>query len=195
MFRQISIREGGTARRVSAAGLLCIALGSSAAIGQQGAPPPQNGPGDSMGPPPMEGRRAPMERAFHMGPRGRWWNNPEFVQKLGLTSDQQKKMEAVFQQNRPSLMDLSAGVRKEETAMEPLLAADQPDESKILAQIDRVAQARAELEKANARMLLGLRRVLTPEQWKTLQAEEPKGGHRPHFGPMSGPPDDSGPNH
>ena len=45
--------------------------------------------------------------------------------------------------------------------MEPLLAADQPDEGKILAQIDRVAQARAELEKANARMLLGLRRVLT----------------------------------
>ena len=57
--------------------------------------------------------------------------------------------------------------------MEPLLAADQPDEGKILAQIDRVAQARAELEKANARMLLGLRRVLTPDQWKTLQAEEP----------------------
>jgi Spy/CpxP family protein refolding chaperone len=53
--------------------------------------------------------------------------------------------------------------------MEPLLAADQPDEGKILAQIDRLAQARAELEKANARMFHGLRRVLTPEQWKTLQ--------------------------
>jgi protein CpxP len=116
-----------------------------------------------------------MERAFHLGPHGRWWNNPEFAQKLGLTADQQKRMEAVFQQSRPSLMDLSATVRKEETAMEPLLAADQPDEGKILAQIDRVAQARAELEKANARMLLGLRRVLTPDQWKTLQADEPKG--------------------
>ena len=73
--------------------------------------------------------------------------------------------------------------------MEPLLAADQPDEGKILAQIDRVAQARAELEKANARMLLGLRRVLTPEQWKTLQADEPR-GHFPRFGP--GPRGDSG---
>jgi protein CpxP len=133
-----------------------------------------------MGPPPMEGRRPPMERAFRLGPHGRWWNNPEFVQKLGLTADQQKKMEAVFQQSRPSLMDLSANVRKEETAMEPLLAADQPDESKVLAQIDRVAQA--ELEKANARMLLGLRRVLTSDQWKTLQADEPH-GHYPHFGP------------
>ena len=130
----------------------------------------------------MEGRRPPMERAFHLGPRGRWWNNPDFVKKLSLTPDQQKKMEAVFEQSRPSLMDLLATVRKEEMAMEPLLSADQPDEGKILAQIDRLAAARAELEKANARMLLGLRRVLTPDQWKTLQANEPH-GHFPRFGP------------
>jgi periplasmic protein CpxP/Spy len=146
-----------------------------------------------MGSPPMEGRRPPMERAFHLGPHGRWWNNPELVQKLGLTADQQKKMEAVFQQSRPSLMDLSATVRKEEATMEPLLGVDQPDEGKILAQIDRVAQARAELEKANARMLLGLRRVLTSEQWKTLQAEEPK-EHHPYFRPGLGHPGEPGPN-
>ena len=110
-----------------------------------------------------------MDRGFHVGPHGRWWNNPEWAQKLGLTPDQQKRMEAVFEQSRPSLMDLSSTVHKEETAVEPLLAADQPDEGKILAQIDRVAQARAELEKAYGRMLLGLRRVLTPDQWKTLR--------------------------
>lgn len=135
-----------------------------------------------MGPPPMDGGRPPMDRAFHLGPRGRWWNNPDLVQKLSLTPDQQKKMEAVFEQSRPSLMDLGAAVRKEEMAMEPLLSADQPDEGKILAQIDRVVQARAELEKAYARMLLGVRRVLTPEQWKTLQANEPH-GRFPRFGP------------
>ena len=51
--------------------------------------------------------------------------------------------------------------------MEPLVRADQPNEAKILAQIDKVAQARAELEKANARYLLALRSKLTPDQWKT----------------------------
>jgi hypothetical protein len=71
--------------------------------------------------------------------------------------------------------------------MEPLLAADQPDEGKILAQIDRVAQARAELEKANARMLLGLRRVLTSDQWKTLQADAPKAAPIPTSGRCQGP--------
>jgi Spy/CpxP family protein refolding chaperone len=139
-----------------------------------------------------------MERAFHLGPHGRWWNNPEWVQKLGLTSDQQKKMEAVSEQSRPHLMELLSTVREEETAMEPLLAADQPDEGKILAQIDRVAQARAELEKANARMLLGLRRLLTPDQWKTLQADAPKGeprGRYPRFGPKPPPQGDTGQGH
>jgi hypothetical protein len=55
--------------------------------------------------------------------------------------------------------------------MEPLMRDDQPNEAKILGQIDKVAQARAELEKANARFLLGLRSKLTPEQWKLLEAE------------------------
>jgi hypothetical protein len=54
-----------------------------------------------------------------------------------------------------------------------LLSAEQPDETRILAQIDKVAQSRAELEKANARMLLGLRSVLTTAQWKTLQTLGP----------------------
>ena len=138
-----------------------------------------------------------MERAFHLGPRGRWWNNPELAQKLGLSADQQKRMEAVFQQARPGLMDLSGTVRKEEQSMEPLLAADQPDESKILSQIDRVAQARAELEKANARMLLGLRRILTVDQWKTLQAMEPRidpRGRFPRYGDMPPGRGDSAPN-
>lgn len=190
MFRQISFRGDETARRLFALGLLGIVLSSGIAVAQQGGPPPPNGSGDNMGPPPMEGRRPPMERAFHMGPHGRWWNNPEFAQKLGLTADQQKRMEAVFEQARPNLMDLSANVRSQETGLEPLLGVDQPDEGKILAQIDHVAQARAELEKANARMLLGLRRVLTPDQWKTLQADEPKidhGGRYPHFGPRGDP--------
>ncbi|HTW63148.1 MAG TPA: Spy/CpxP family protein refolding chaperone [Bryobacteraceae bacterium] len=132
-------------------------------------------------PPPFpDGRpmRPPMERAFHGGPRGRWWTDPRLVQKLGLTADQQKRIDDLFQQSRLKLIDLSAALQKQEAILEPLIEADKPDESLVLAQIDRVAQARAELEKANARMLLGFRGVLTQEQWKKLQAEEP-----PRHGP------------
>jgi len=169
-------------------------------------PPPQQGdngapaqPGRGFGPPPgQRGRdggappaprssRPPLERSL---PQGRWWNNPVMVQKLNLNSDQQKKMDDIFQQNRLRLVDLNANLQKEEITMEPMMAADTPDEAKILAQIDRVAQARAELEKANARFLLGIRRVLTQDQWKKLQAERPlpEGGRGPGQGGPPNPP-------
>ena len=108
------------------------------------------------------------------GPQGRWWSNPQTAGMLGVTNDQVKKMDDIFQQHRLRLIDLNASLAKEETILEPLVGADQPDDAKVLPQIDRVAQARAELEKANARMLWAIRRVLTPEQWKKLQAESPK---------------------
>jgi Spy/CpxP family protein refolding chaperone len=101
---------------------------------------------------------------------GRWWNSPQMVQKFGLTPDQQKKMEEVFQQNRLKLIDLTASLDKEDVILEQMLSAEPPDAAKIRLQIDKVAQARAELEKANANMLLGIRLLLTPAQWKTAQA-------------------------
>ena len=137
---------------------------------------------------PMSPHRPPMERAFRMGPRGKWWDNPEIAQKLTLSADQQKKMDDIFLQSRLKLIDQHAAVEKDEAILEPLLSAEQPDETRILAQIDKVAQSRAELEKANARMLLGLRGVLTTAQWKTLQTL----GRSDRFG-RRGPDDMRGP--
>jgi periplasmic protein CpxP/Spy len=131
-------------------------------------------------PPPAQPYRPPLERALHIGVTGKWWHDAGVAQRLSLTSEQQKKMDDIFQQHRLKLIDLNASLQREEAIMEPLVESDQPDESKIVAQIDKVAQARAELEKANARMLLGIRRVLNQEQWKKLQAEKPgPGGPRP----------------
>ena len=112
--------------------------------------------------------RPPMQKEFHMH-FGRWWDNPHVAQKLGLTSAQQKKMNEIFQAHRQKLIDLHANLHRQEEILGPLIGADNPNESKILAQIDVVAQARANLEKEFARMLLGIRRQLTPDQWQTLK--------------------------
>jgi Spy/CpxP family protein refolding chaperone len=132
------------------------------------------GPGSSGGK--MEGRSGwgggeGMRYGLRVGPPGIWWHNADLIQKLNLTPDQQKKMDDILQQSRLQLIDLRANVEKQEVLMEPMLAANPPDTNKILAQIDHTAQARAELEKANAKMLLGIRNVLTPDQWTKLQAE------------------------
>ena len=156
-------------RVLTAVRLGMVIAGSFAAIlasAQAPAPGEPGGPG--FGGPGFGGHRPPMERAMR-GDHGRWWNNPKIVEKLNLTEDQRKAMDAIYQQHREQLIDLRAAVEKAEVGMEPMVSADQPNESAVLAQIDKVAQARAELEKANARFLFELRSKLTPDQWKQVQ--------------------------
>jgi len=145
---------------------LAMAMSAGSARAQMGSP----GGGPSRGMPPQHG-----------APPGQWWQNPEIAKLLALTGEQTSAIDGILQQNRQRLFDLSTAVQREDMAMEGLMNADQPDESKILAQVDKLAAARAELEKANARMLLAMRRVLTTEQWRKLQAfdhEHPPPGHR-----------------
>jgi Spy/CpxP family protein refolding chaperone len=111
------------------------------------------------------------------GDHGRWWNDPKTVDRLKLTDTQRKAMDDTLQQHRSTLIDLRASLEKTELDLEPMMKEDQPNESQILAQIDKVAQARAELEKANARFLLQIRSKLTPEQWKLMEADR---AARPH---------------
>lgn len=130
---------------------------------------PGGGPGPGAG---FGEHRPPVEKAF--GPRsgrGHWWNNPRMVEKLKLTDEQRKAFDGILLEHRKRLIDLRASLAKAELTLEPLMREDQPNEAAILAQIDKVAQARAELEKANAAFLLAIRARLTPEQWKLVQAE------------------------
>ena len=114
-----------------------------------------------------------LTAALDTGLQGTWWREPRWVKELNITTDQQKKMDEAFRQNRIKLIDLTAALEKAELMLEPLVENVNPgDQAKILAQIDRVADARAELEKANARMLLAIREVLTQEQWSKLPSSK-----------------------
>lgn len=163
---------------------------------------PGAGPGQGGGPG-FGMHRPPMERALGLrNPQGRWWNDPAMVEKLKLTDDQRKAMDAILLTHREQLVDMRASVEKAELEMEPLMQDDVPNEARVLAQIDKIAQARAELEKANARFLLAIRAKLSPDQWKQLQTAraermqrrgwgrdgQPGGGAKPQ-----GPPPPGGP--
>ncbi len=157
------------------AGLLCL-LAPGFAFAQSFDGPDGPGGADPAQGPGMQG--PPMERAFHVEHFGRWWDNPQMAQQLNITDQQKKQMDDIFLQHRLKLIDLHASLDKQETLLQPMIEADQPDEAKILSQIDAVAQARAELEKANARMLFDIRKTLTPDQWqklKTMREEHHEG--------------------
>jgi Spy/CpxP family protein refolding chaperone len=136
---------------------------------------------------------------------GKWWKNSHVVQELQLTETQINQLEQTFLDHRLKLIDLRADVERQETRLQPLLEADQPDEAKVSAQLDQVLAARGKLEKANAMMMLSIRRVLTVEQWKRLNeiqhghgmfhkeplmpAKRPMPGQQPRTPPPPRPPD------
>jgi Spy/CpxP family protein refolding chaperone len=120
-------------------------------------------------------------------PPGMWWKNPEIVTKLSLTADQQTKMDDIFRQNRLQLVDVKASLEKEQINLEPLLNANPVDTNKALTEISKIADLRAGLEKANAKMLLGLRAVLTADQWTKLHTRPERGGQPGGQGQPGGP--------
>jgi len=131
--------------------------------------------------PQMDRPRAPLERALAMpGMQGRWWVNPRIVETLKISEDEQKALDGILIEHREKLIDLHAGLQKTELKLEELVEADKLDEAAITSQIDKVAQARAELEKANAHYLLAIWGMLTPEQ--RAQVKEYRSGQGPRYG-------------
>ncbi len=193
--------------------LLALALAGGMAPGgaaQQQQPGPSDhagmnggggpGGGQAHGPEYGGGPGRQSHGMFAVAPPGRWWNDPRMVQQLSLTPEQRAKMDSIFTAHRIELIDAVANVEKAETLLDPLVSADTPNENAILAQIDKVAEARAELEKAHARMLLALRAQLNHDQWLKLQADRPPmegrhGGYGPAENRHDGgaPGDHSGP--
>jgi Spy/CpxP family protein refolding chaperone len=166
-----------------------VVLAADAMDAPQG--PSQNGPQVTPPPPPPMQGHGPQGVRMHrneepsghgmdhgMGMRDMWWKNPETVAAIGLTTDQQKRIEDLFIQSRTQLIQLHATLETEQLQLGPVLDANPVDQPKAMAAIDKIANSRADLEKANAKMLLSIRGVLTPEQWTKLQAQHP-GGHGP----------------
>lgn len=121
----------------------------------RGGPPPNSSGGSTVG---------TMRGGLQLGPPGRWWDDKKFAKSLGLNGDQQKRMDAVFGQNRDALLLRNDALQKAEDRLEALTRGGKVPESALFAEIDRVAQAKADLEKAYAHMLLQLREEMTPEQ-------------------------------
>ena len=153
--------------KVTIASLALVMVFCGLAIAQD-APPPAEGPSHPMAPPMA---RRPGRHGPGMGLRGpgKWWKDSALMQKIGVSDEQVQRIEKIFQDHRLQLIDLHAALERQEAILEPLIEGDQPDEARVIAQIDKVAQARANLEKSNAQMLLAIRQVLTVDQWKKLR--------------------------
>jgi Spy/CpxP family protein refolding chaperone len=106
---------------------------------------------------------------------GAWWTNTGLVSRLGLTADQMKKIEGIFDQHRQTIVQDKANLEQEEAALARMLDADPMESSKnVSAQIDKVIQARGQMERTTSNMTLEMRQALTRTQWTQLQTEMPQ---------------------
>lgn len=116
--------------------------------------------------------RGEILRARALLPRSvlnQWWKSAEIARDLKLTDAQVAQLDQMSTEQRLRLIDLRAGVEKQETLLLPLVDVDRPDDAMVAAQLDQVLSARGRLEKTQALMLLVVRRVLSVEQWRRLR--------------------------
>jgi Spy/CpxP family protein refolding chaperone len=116
--------------------------------------------------------------------RKKWWEDPELRAELGITDQQSKLVEQVWQKSLPKLREARAQLEKLEDALSQMLARDDADEGAVLAQIERVEAARADGNTKRTLMIYRMNKVLKPDQRAKVKAmmERREGGRR---GPAS----------
>jgi Spy/CpxP family protein refolding chaperone len=142
--------------------------------GGGGPPGGMGGPGMMGGPRGGEMERMPMPRIRtepQLSLPGRWWDDKKTVKTLSLRAEQQHKMDDIFNAGKENLNSLFENLQREQQRFVSMSREDLQDETKVFAEIDRVAQARADLEKANFHLLLQIRSEMDPPQLAALDRE------------------------
>jgi Spy/CpxP family protein refolding chaperone len=102
--------------------------------------------------------------ATSVGAQGfKWWQSDRYKADLGLTADQSRKLEDIFQNALPTLRTQKKALDTAEAELERLVARG--DDGAVMAQVARVETTRAELNTSRTLMLLKMRRALTADQW------------------------------
>ena len=88
---------------------------------------------------------------------------------IGLRRDQQKKMDAIFDASKPTILSSYKTLLSEQAKLDALNKQPQADATRLFATIDAVNQARASLQKATTEMLLQIRGQMEPDQILKLE--------------------------
>lgn len=156
--------------------VLALALAAASTMGALAQGPVGPGAGPGAGP-----RFDPMDKKSMGGPNrllppGTWWRDQQVATAIGLTPDQQKKIDGIFLDARVQLIHMHASLEESQLRLDDTLSAPTLDAVKAQKEIDESADTRASLEKAEAHMLLTIRGVLTADQWIKLQSVHPRHG-------------------
>jgi Spy/CpxP family protein refolding chaperone len=100
--------------------------------------------------------------------QGKWWQSEKFTRELGLTQEQSRRLEEIFQAALPTLRAQNKALTKAEAELEALV--ERGGDQAVMEQLNHVESARAELNKSRTLMLLRMRKVLITDQWAKFTA-------------------------
>jgi Spy/CpxP family protein refolding chaperone len=110
-----------------------------------------------------------LSAAAQQLPPGKWWQRPEVVRQLELTTQQQDRLDAIFLAAANDLIDAKADVEKLQIALRGEI--DRPELNRQ--EIQKIAQnlndARGKLFARELMMLVDMRGVLNVQQWEKLR--------------------------
>lgn len=104
-------------------------------------------------------------------PPGKWWRRPDIVQTLGLSPEQQERLETIFRGAANELIDRRGEVEKETIALRSELDKPQLDRRAIQTAATRLNEARGRLFQRELAMLVDMRSVLSDAQWNLMRAK------------------------
>jgi len=98
----------------------------------------------------------------------KWWQSDKYKKELGLTAEQTRRMEEIFQKAMPQLKVQKSALDEAEAKFERLV--ERGEDAAVIEQINVVEAARAELNKGRNLMLYGMRKAMTRDQWLKFTA-------------------------
>jgi len=104
-------------------------------------------------------------------PPGKWWRMPALVQALGLSDEQQSRLDGIFRTNASELIDLRGNVEKASIVLRGELDQPQLNRTAIQRAAAKVSDARTKLFDRELMMLVDMRSVLTDAQWNRMRTE------------------------
>lgn len=119
-----------------------------------------------------EGMMGPHHGEFGFGSwllPGKWWKIPEVQKELNLSNDQINKLEDMLLQHKKEMIDLKSSIAKKQLDLEALLDKDNVDDKTIMQKVDELIAMRGDLQRRYIKMILDMKKVLNPEQFKKLK--------------------------
>jgi len=112
-------------------------------------------------------------------PPGKWWQREAVVQNLQLTTEQQDRLDEIFQAAATGLIDAKAEVDKLQVQLRGEIDRPQLRRQEIQRIAARLSEARGRLFERELMMLVDMRAVLNEAQWRKMRVFLERAHERP----------------